>query len=594
MHALGSSASPREMAALLWRTRLWWASSTTAGAALAAAVALMTPRMWQATQPMSVRQEAAASRTNQPGKFSDLYEMRTLQETMLEIARSRQVVESTLKVVHKRQTGEELAPIDAETLGKFRKRLDMLPPGGAEFGKTEIFYFSVKDPDRERAVALVAELGRQLDVRLRELLLERAAGLTAELRKQVEAEEEHLDEQTVRLQQFEADMGADLGELRLLHSAASGQSDLRQQVVALENDVRRYEAEMNDALRLERLLTEVQQEPDGLASVPNSLLATHPALTQLKDGPVASQLNTARLNGSRSAEHPRVRAAVEAEERIRRKLQHQIEAALEGAAAEVELGRQRCAAAQQELAALNARLEGLAARRAEYSNRAAAVDVCRQSTDAARQKLSAAIAAQAAAASAALATPIDAPESGAHPLGPGRTVVTAAGACGGLLLGLGSVLLLVPPPADPPSARAAPRRRPRAAAAGASARTSGPERRATAAVAGSAACPPAVRPAAERPAERCETPAAEPAGEPAGEWWDAIDFPDASRASAAAVGFRDEPASPAAALLDAARVEDAANQRRLPAAALPRLKAVADFAGMHLRQAQQAAGESPV
>ena len=58
----------------------------------------------------------------------------------------------------------------------------MLPPDGGEFGKTEVFYFIVKDPSRERAMYLVGELCRQLDAALKELRAQRAASLIAETR----------------------------------------------------------------------------------------------------------------------------------------------------------------------------------------------------------------------------------------------------------------------------------------------------------------------------------------------------------------------------------------------------------------------------
>src|SRR5690606_34593338 len=103
----------------------------------------------------------AGARGPSPGKFADLYEMRTLQETILEVAKSQQVVVGTLKAVNQELNGAAGEP-DAEEIDKFRERLKMLPPHGGEFGKTEVFYFYMKDPDRKRAVALVGELCRQL------------------------------------------------------------------------------------------------------------------------------------------------------------------------------------------------------------------------------------------------------------------------------------------------------------------------------------------------------------------------------------------------------------------------------------------------
>ena len=42
----------------------------------------------------------------------------------------------------------------------------MRPPGGAEFGQTEVFYLSVLDHNRDRAAALVAALIDQLELRM--------------------------------------------------------------------------------------------------------------------------------------------------------------------------------------------------------------------------------------------------------------------------------------------------------------------------------------------------------------------------------------------------------------------------------------------
>ena len=48
---------------------------------------------------------------------------------------------------------------------KFRDCVDMRPPGGAEFGKTEVFYLTIRDTNRDRASALVVALCGQLESR---------------------------------------------------------------------------------------------------------------------------------------------------------------------------------------------------------------------------------------------------------------------------------------------------------------------------------------------------------------------------------------------------------------------------------------------
>jgi polysaccharide biosynthesis transport protein len=58
------------------------------------------------------------------------------------------------------------------------------------------------------------------------------------------------------------------------------------------------------------------------------------------------------------------------------------------------------------------------------------------------------MAAQAAATGSSLVTRLDLPETGPYPVGPGRTVITGAGAMGGLMLGLGLVFLGTGAPID--------------------------------------------------------------------------------------------------------------------------------------------------
>jgi uncharacterized protein involved in exopolysaccharide biosynthesis len=394
------------------------------------------PRYWEAWQGLVVRQETAGATATRPGKFADLYEMRTLQETILEVAKSQPVIVATLAAVD----GAEPSPT-LEDIEEFRKRLKMLPPDGGEFGKSEVFYFSLKAKNRDRAMQLVGELCKQLEVALKKLRADRAASVIAELEEQVKLASESLAGETQRLMEFETHVGADLGELRMLHSANSGQSDLRMESVQLEADVRKFRTQVRESEKLIALLEAAQQDPQELIATPNSLLTAQPALRRLKDGLVDAQLATSRLGGTRSPDHPRVRAAIEAERQIREDLHDELVSAIRGAEVELQLGRDRLAAAEQRLNNLQERFTQLAEERAEYSNRVAAVENRRQTLDRARENLSTARAAQAAARSGSLVTRLDEPETGPYPAGPGRTVITGAGAVAGLMLGLGLVFL---------------------------------------------------------------------------------------------------------------------------------------------------------
>jgi succinoglycan biosynthesis transport protein ExoP len=432
------SLTPQELVRLLLQKRKLLIIPAIVGGLLAAAYSLVTPRYWEASQGLVVRQETAGAKGPTPGKFADLYEMRTLQETILEVAKSKQVVVGTLQAVDQKLNGAAGEP-DAEEIDKFRERLKMLPPHGGEFGKTEVFYFYVKDPSRERAIELVGELCRQLDSALKELRTERAQSLVAELQQQVNLASELNAEQTAKLSSLEKAVGTDLGELRMLHTSSSGQSDLRTEVVQLESDLRKFNTQVRETGELLKLLQEAQQDAQKLIATPNSLLTTQPALRQLKDGLIKAQIATAQLEGTRSAEHPQVQAAVESEKQIRDDLHRELAAAIQGAEVEQELAEQRVTATETRLHDLQSRLASLAEQRAEYANRVAAVENSRASLNQARHNLSTAKAAEAAAQGASLVTKIGQPETGPYPVGPGRTVITAAGAVAGLMLGAGLI-----------------------------------------------------------------------------------------------------------------------------------------------------------
>ena len=437
--------TPQECIKLLVEHRRSWLLSTLVCAVLALAYALVMPRKWEASQALVVRREVNTSSTTRPGKFDDLFEMRTFQETILELAKSRQVIAATIKAVKGKETGEP-SDRDIET---FRKRLRMTPPGGAEFGKTEVFYFSVKDSSRERAIQSVAELCRQLDRRLRQLRDEQSHSLVTELQQQVDLATRTHEVETHKLAKFETNVGADLGELRMLNASFSGQSDLRQQAIALEAESREANLQVRDAEQLLKTLQEAQRDPEQLVALPNSLLLSQPTLRQLKDGLVAAQLRAARLRGTRTDEHPQVQAAQDAIEKVRKDLRDELQVAVQGVEVELNLSRNRSANLEKQVVALRQRLSRLAELRADYANHVSTVENSRLVLDQARKRLGEVRATQAAARNVSLVNLIDEPETGPNPVGLGRASVLMLGTLGGLALGLGWFFLTVVPTVMP-------------------------------------------------------------------------------------------------------------------------------------------------
>ena len=336
MHSRQAHApSSLEIVQLLINHRWRWLIPTLVCTAIAFVYAVTMTRYWQAKQVLVVRQEASSAESNQPGKFANPDDVRTLQETILELAKSRQVVVTTLKGVN-----ENRDPTDKE-VEEFRDHQKIIPPNGAEFGKTEMFYMIVEDPNPTHAIRLINALCDQVEFQLGRLRDQQAQSLITELEKQAELSALAHEEATQELVKFEGKLGADLGELRTLHSAFSGQSDLRQQLVQLEGEHRQTKTRLQEAEQLLEMLTLAEKKPGQLVAMPNSLLNSQPALRRLKDGLVDAQLRTAQLSGSRSTDHPYVQAATKAEESIREDLHDELQTAVQAAEAELRLANER-------------------------------------------------------------------------------------------------------------------------------------------------------------------------------------------------------------------------------------------------------------
>ena len=119
------------------------------------------------------------------------------------------------------------------------------------------------------------------------------------------------------------------------------------------------------------VLHAAQDDPGRLVAAPSRLLESQPALKRLKDGLVDAQLITAKLLGTRSADHPLVQAARESEEEIGRHLHNELALAIRGMEIEVRLNADRQKLLEDQFAAATGRLNSLAEIRASYETQTA-------------------------------------------------------------------------------------------------------------------------------------------------------------------------------------------------------------------------------
>ncbi|MGI9455187.1 MAG: hypothetical protein ACR2NU_01415 [Aeoliella sp.] len=359
------------------------------------------------------------------------------------MARSKSVVSAALEKVGPRSAW--FPPRNWPTaydIADFRDAMVMTPPGGAEFGKTEVFYLGVRDSDPERAAALVAALSEALEKRTKVIREKRAGSMIKELSKGVDGAEATLDSKISLLSNFETEVGAELSDMRSLINPIGGNSATSQDILAIQTEIRQNETERQRNVKLLEVLNEAQDDPQMLVATPSTLLTSQPPLARLKQGLVDAQLRTARLLGRYSAAHPHVASAREAEAQVRQELHNELAVATKGIQIELALSQGRNKTLQSRLAVKQESQRNLATHRAAYSRLVAGVENQTQLVEAARTRLADAQVHHAGAQSSSLLSRIDEVESGLRPVGPSRSTVVAVGGLLGLLFGLGGVFYL--------------------------------------------------------------------------------------------------------------------------------------------------------
>ncbi len=438
---------------LVTHTRLWLIPTVVVGL-LAVAYAVVRPDTWEASQALIVRNEAA-NNGDQPGKFSQPDEMKTVQETILELLKTGDVLHAALAEVGPPASADIAAAWPSpQHVADMRGAVELTPPKGAEFGTTEVFYLKAADEDRARAVRLNHAVCDRLLARFQQLRDAKAQSMIEELVNAVELAKADLAESTARLTKIEQEVGSDLAELRALSESTPGESALRRMMTEIRGELRQIHTAREANEQLLVLLAEAQHDPGRLLAAPKELLDLQPALQRLKDGLVDAQLRTAALKGKMTDDHPLVQSAKRSEEEIGLHLHGELAIAIRGLESELELNTDRKQIVESQLADVKGRLVRLAELRATYANQVAEADNCGVLVAQAEQNLAETRATHASAKVASLISRIGSADAGISPLGPSRSMLVLVGIVGGLLAGIGAVVLTAQP-AQPAVAREA-------------------------------------------------------------------------------------------------------------------------------------------
>jgi uncharacterized protein involved in exopolysaccharide biosynthesis len=343
-----------------------------------------------------------------------------------------------------------------EDVANLQEAVKLAPPKGAEFGRTEVFYLQVKNTSRQRAIELAGVVCQQLETGFQELRHQQAQSMIQELEKSVHIEREDLADSTRRLNDLERQVGSDLGELRILNDATSGESAIRRTITEIRAELRQATIARQSQEELLGLLEKAQQDSRSLTATPSQLLESQPALKRLKEGLIDAQLRSADLQGRMSEGHPLVLAAKQSEEEINHRLHDELASSVRGVESDLRLSVQRVAMLEEHQADAARRLDQLAGLRATYANLAAETRNRSELVQRAEQRLAEVRGNQATATTADLIARIDQPDTGPSPLGPSRNVMILLGVGFGLVTGFGVVYLTAPAAPAIPSRPASP------------------------------------------------------------------------------------------------------------------------------------------
>lgn len=431
----------QKLVELLVTHRARWLVPAAVIAAATAFYVCIYPPVWEAAQSILVRDEAvgAVGTVGRPGRFNDQVSMKSAQETLVDLAHSEAVITAALKQADPRHRSPFSGKVQT-----IQDSVRILPPNGAEFGSTEVLSLRVRERGKENALRLISAIFEQLGRHLRSVRDQRAQSLVAELGSAARLAREELEQVTGRLAALEREVGQDLGELRNLSEQLTGESNLRQASTPIRNELRQQQQNRNTNQQMLDMLSAVEADTRQLLAMPNELLASQPALKQLREGLVAVQLLAANLRGQYTEDHPRVQNSLVAEAEIHRKIRRELGATIQNLRADIELTDGRIRTLEGQLAQNTERTERLVSVRAEYSNLVAEVKNRSDALKNAEHDLSEARAGQEAARSSSLIAAVGEPTTGRSPVGPRRLLVLLAGLIGGPVFGVGLLFLTLP------------------------------------------------------------------------------------------------------------------------------------------------------
>lgn len=405
-----------------------------------------------ASQALLVRDEANGA-VMRLGRFQSQAEMKAAQETILEMAKSHQVVREALLAVGKPPTlinwfgmsdfeGEYPSKDLIEETAK--QAILIHAPKGVEFGVTEVIYMDVKASTTEHAVQLNRAICNALEARLQQLRKLRADGVIEELVFARDSARVALTQCTQDLNEIERRAGSDLSDLRGMTDAIGSGATSKVELEQIKSEIRQIETARQSLLSDREMLEKASKDPSSFVVAPASFLNAHPGLKRLREGLVDAQIAEANIRGKFTEEHPAAIASRSAQESIMERFHEELKASFASIDSDIALHDRRLERLADQKKGIEFRLSNLANDRAHYANLISEVKSRTAILESAEKELAEAQAARDSSLATSLLTRLDAPIVSDKPIGPGKTTLSGMCAIAGLIFGLGIVFAITP------------------------------------------------------------------------------------------------------------------------------------------------------
>lgn len=428
-----------------------WIGATCLFGLIGVVTAILSEDKWAAHQPLILRDEATGA-VDRLGRFASQTDLKTAQETILDITQNPEVVAAALREIGPPDDAEpeaETWPSQKIIEQVSKESVNVIAPQGSEFGDTELIYLKVTEESPQRAVAFCKAMLDSLSAHLRTVRRLRADGVVVELTYARDLARQKLNAAIAKMQEIEISIGEDLGELRNLNDTISGSGANRRTSEEISRELQTAELELERLQALHRLLVMGADDPSKLLVSGDDLLKSQPTLLRLKEGLIEAQLQSSHYASLLTAQHPRRRAAMQAEVEIAERMLQETRAAIRAMQPSLELAQGRVDRLRKRKTELDQKMARLASVRSSYSKLNSEVDALTTQLAQAEAALSEAQAGRSAALATNLLSELGPPQVGDSPEGVSGTMLTLGSTCAGLIFGLGAVFLVAPGPEGP-------------------------------------------------------------------------------------------------------------------------------------------------